>query len=260
MKNSGKITDYEERIAELMDENKLLFDQLHIVQEELEFCASKYAESGIIKEKSGSYKILNDDFFKIFADNIRLQVLIDTQREIHAWMSKNALSVRLGNLLIQGVDSAKPFLMLPVLLCKIWRESRRKDLPAEFGGEKCEKVIAAHRDGGFSEVERLLASVSISPNLQASALTILARSLQASSITGCVDAARRAFEIDPRPFRLKWLAFRTHDSGDAVRAEAMLDALLHEMHFSESEEKQVHILRRDANRIRLQEAKKQFGI
>ncbi len=39
------------------------------------------------------------------------------------------------------------------------------------------------------------------------------------------DAARRAYAVEPRGFRLKWLAFRLYEAGELVEAEAMLALL-----------------------------------
>jgi len=73
------------------------------------------------------------------------------------------------------------------------------------------------------------------------------------------EIARRAYETEPRPFRLKWLAFRLHEACELIEAEAMLDALPPDMKFSDSETQQAARLRREAKEFRLREAKQACG-
>jgi chaperonin cofactor prefoldin len=250
------------RLAALEDENALLLDQLHVVQEELERSFLGRQADGSVSSSNGGTVILrlaDDEFVESIAGHIRLQALLDVRQEIHALESENTLQSRLGNLLIQSVHSASSLAMLPYRLQHIWRQWSRKEPPSKLGGKGYELVIAAYHDGGFQAVEILLAGSVDSPNLQANAFTALARSLMETDLAACVDAARRAYALDPRMFRLKWLAFRLHEVGEVVRAEAMLDSLPADMQFSGSEARQATRLRTEARQARVDEARKRMG-
>ncbi len=165
----------------------------------------------------------------------------------------------LGNILIQGVDSPGNLMAVPGKVGKIWRESSRKTPPKTLGGKGFDKVIAVYSDGGFTAVEKMFSRVSPSPAIQANGYTALARHVMKSDRAAAADAARRAYEIDPQPFRLKWLAFRLHEAGDVIEAEAILDNLPTEITFSESELRKTDRLRNEAKHVRQHNAKQKTG-
>jgi thioredoxin-like negative regulator of GroEL len=156
--------------------------------------------------------------------------------------------------LIQSIDS-RSLLSIPAQLGKIWRESSMRS-SSELLGAKFEKLIAAYDQGGFAAVKKRLSDASISPVMQADAYTALARCLLNSDHAGAAEAARCAYEIDPRAYRLKWLIFRLYDTGEVVEAEAMLDVLPPETSFSESESRQARRLRSEARLARQREVRK----
>jgi len=104
-----------------------------------------------------------------------------------------------------------------------------------------------------------LQTVSVSATIRANALTAVARSVMHQKPAEAAEIARRAYETEPRPFRLKWLAFRLHEACELIEAEAMLDALPPDMKFSDSETQQAARLRREAKEFRLREAKQACG-
>jgi glycosyltransferase involved in cell wall biosynthesis len=185
------------------------------------------------------------------AENLRLGALVEAQKRIHRLEAKNAPVARLGNLLLKSVDTAS-FLSLPGQLGKFWYESRRKR-PPESLGKTFEKLIAAYDKGGFEAAETLLSRVS--PVMQARAYTALARHLQHHDELQAAEAARKAYEIDPEPYRLKWLIFRLHEAGDLAEAEALLDILPRETPFSASETRQARQLRSEARMARQRKAR-----
>ena len=123
--------------------------------------------------------------------------------------------------------------MFKSALCKlreIWRSA-----PPETLGKNFEKLIAAHDQGGFTAVEQLLASVSISGHMRANGYTALARYLMNVDCVNAANAARRAYILDPKTYRLKWLVFRLYEAGEAIQAKALFDILPADTSFSESE-------------------------
>lgn len=177
---------------------------------------------------------------------------------MHRIESGNALNARLGNILIQSVSAKGKLLGVPTKLLKIWRESEAKGVPAALGGEKCEKVIAAYQEGGLEAVAKLLSSIT-APVIKANAYTALARHLRHGQPAKAAEVARLAYEEDPRPFRLKWLAFRLYESGKISEAEAMLSLLPKDIQFSDSEARQADQVRYEAQSARLREARQRTG-
>lgn len=186
----------------------------------------------------------------VVAENRRLHALVDAQRQLHHLETHNALNVRLGNILIQAVDSPSTLLSVPGKLLAIWRQSVRKKPPAVLGGKGFGKVISTYQEEGFAAVEKLLTRPSLSPVMQANAWTALSRYLIQNKRDQSAEAARRAYALDPKPYRLKWLAFRLHEAGDVIEAAAMLELLPADTPFSSSETRQAGRLQKEAKLAR----------
>jgi glycosyltransferase involved in cell wall biosynthesis len=218
-------------------------------------CASTH--SGENAAQGGWHRIKawgDDGLPAALAEVQRLHTLVETQQRLRSLEMQNTLSARLGNLLIHGAASGA-WLSLPGQLGKIWRESKRTAPPGALGG-KFAKLLAAHDRGGFPAVERLLAEVSVPPRLQADGYTALARRLMDGDRVQAAEAARRAFECDPQPYRQKWLVFRLWDAGKPTEAEAWLDLLPADIRFSESETRKSRLLRHEAKWERQRHARK----
>lgn len=246
----------EARLREIEEENELLLDQLHVVQEELERRASSAPADA--EHAVATVRWVDDEFPDAIAENLRLKTALQVQKMLRR-QSGNALNVRLGNILIKGFESKGELFSLPGKLLGVWRETTRHTPPEVLGGKGFEKAISAYREGGLPALEKLLASVTIGPFVHASALTAVARSLMHQDPVRAAEISRGAYDVDPRPFRLKWLAFRLHEAGEVIEAEALIDALPKDVQFSESESKQADRIRREAKRARLLEAKKETG-
>ncbi|MBL8473417.1 MAG: hypothetical protein JNM98_16580, partial [Rhodocyclaceae bacterium] len=248
---------HEIRLKEQQEENELLLLQLHQVQEELERyflkCQALEAEGGVTAV--GQRIPVDDQLPEALAEVARLIALGETQKQLRNIESANALNARIGDIVIQSVTSPGKLIGLPVRLLKIWRESEAKEIPAALGGKTCDKVIAAYEQSAFEGVAKLLAPFA-APSIKANAYTALARHLMPYQPANAAQAARLAYEEDPRPYRLKWLAFRIHEAGNAVEADAMLSLLPEGTQFSDSEARQVSQVRYEASLARLGEARR----
>lgn len=247
----------EARIRELTEENELLFDQLHVVQEELEKyyhklkeCEARNASPGV-----GTAVAVSPRTAEVLAENQKLRALVEQQKIALRVEAQNSLAARLGEMLIKGVSSAGSLFFLPVRLRKMWKALDRTVPPVELGGKTFQKLIDAHGAGGAEAVEKLLDAVFISPVMRANAYTALARHLMLTDVQKAAVNARLAWETDPRPYRLKWLAFRMHDADDAVTAEAMLDMLPADISMSESEQRQAIRIRQESRSERQRSVK-----
>lgn len=248
------------RIKELTEENELLFEQLHVVQEELEKYYHKLKEceqrKGSGASDDGSVAVIPPQANEALAENLKLRALVMQQQAALQVESTNSLAARLGEMLIHGVSSAGAFIALPLKLRQMWKALDQTVPPAALGGKSFQKVLDAHAAGGSEAVEKLLDSVFLSPVMRANAYTALARQVMLTDARQAADLARLAWETDPRPYRLKWLAFRLHEADDAINAEALMDMLPDDISMSDSEERQVARLRQEAKRERAQRAQK----
>ena len=250
------------RIKELTEENELLFEQLHVVQEELEKYYHKLKDceqrKGMVTASDMQTGTGTTEAAAIFAENQKLQAIVELQKTVLRIETQNSLPSRLGNILIAGVGSAKSILSLPGKLRKLWKALDRTVPPAELGGKTFQKVIEAHGTGGQPAVEKLLDSVFLASPMRANAYTALARHLMPIDVREAAANARLAWETDPRPYRLKWLAFRLHDADDVINAEALLEMLPPDTPMSESEQRQAMQIHHESQRKRMEEARKRF--
>ena len=248
------------RIKELTEENELLFEQLHVVQEELEKYYHKLQDckqrKGSGADAGGTVVVIPPQAGEALAENLKLRALVAQQQAALQVESTNSLAARLGEMLIHGVSSAGAFIALPLKLRQMWKALDQTVPPAALGGKSFQKVLDAHAAGGCEAVEKLLDSVFLSPVMRANAYTALARQVMLTDARQAADLARLAWETDPRPYRLKWLAFRLHEADDAINAEALLDMLPADISMSDSEERQAARLRQEAKRERARQAQK----
>ncbi|WP_233835406.1 hypothetical protein [Paraburkholderia sp. ZP32-5] len=256
--------DMASRLKEMSEENELLINQLLQVQDELEryhIESQRPIESGQPAISSDNVSLnkgwVDDELCGVLAENQRLRALVAVQRRNRQIEMESALNVKLGNVLIDGTDSPKALLLIPSKLGRIWRSYSRQTPPPALGGKKFDKVIASYGEGGFDAIEKLMEPTSISPTMRANAYTALARHMMKSDRTNASEAARRAYAVDPKPYRLKWLAFRLHEAGEVIEAEAMLEILPVGTQFSESEARQASQVRYESKQARQREAKQE---
>lgn len=257
-------TELEARLKDLEEENELLLLQLHQVQEELEvyFLRCQELEKGGGGSGPGASSgagWVDDELPALQAEVSRLATLVQTQARMHEIASKNALNARLGDILVQSVSSSGSLVGLPGRLLKIWRASTADQPPARLGGKNFDKVIETFQAGGLEPVSQLLAAEP-APEMRAKAWTALARQQMKNGLfADAALSARRAHEEDPKPYRLKWLAFRLHDAGEIAEADACLSLLPQDTPFSDSEGRQRDQVRYEAKNARLREAKHKTG-
>lgn len=257
------IDDVERRLRDLQGENELLLMQIYMLEEELEYYYMKNQKLKRSQGESVGSALLEGTWgeawgAEVMSENQRLQALIDVLRKKHELEIENALNVKLGNILIHAVDHPVDLFSVPGKLIKIWRESARKRPPKRLGGKEYKKVIDAYGDGGFDSVHKLLTE-SLSPSMKANGYMAVARHIMNSDPVKTAEAARFAYECDPQDFRLKWLAFRLHEAGSVIEAEAILNILPTDVKFSESELRQVSSLKYEAKHIRESAAKRRTG-
>ena len=233
--NQDELIKLNKCINILLEENELLLNQLYLIDtsQERHIQTTQYTSQQI--------NIILKNLQKTIEENLKLHKQIILQKNILQIEHSNSLSTQLGNILINGVHSINSFILMLIKLCKIWKSLTQKKYPSNFGGKNLKKVLDIYANDGIDAVEKLLNSEISSPIMRANVYTELARHLMSQNTLQAAALARFAWELDPQPYRLKWLAFRTYEAGDAITAEILLDMLPSNITISDSEKQ--HILR-----------------
>lgn len=250
----------EARIKELTEENALLFEQLHVVQEELE---KYYYKLKDCEQRKGSdagvdrsVVVISPKASEAIAENLKLRALVAQQQIALQVEHANSLAARLGEMLINGVSSAGSLISLPVRLRRMWKALDQTEPPAALGGSSFQKILDAYAADGTEAVEKLLDSVFLSPVMRANAYTALARQVMLTDAKQGAELARLAWKTDPRPYRLKWLAFRLHEADDTINADVLLDMLPANISMNASEKRHADRIRQEAKNECARQAKK----
>ena len=247
------------RIKELTEENELLFEQLHVVQEELEKYYHKLKDcehcNGGGMETGGSIVVISPKASEAIAENLKLRALVAQQQIALQVERTNSLAARLGEMLIKGVSSVGAFIALPVKLYRMWKALDQTE-PSAALGRGFQKVLNVYATDGSNGVEKLLDSVFLSSVMRANAYTALARQVMLTDARQGAELARLAWKTDPRPYRLKWLAFRLHEAGDTINAEVLLDMLPADISMNASEKRHANRIRQEAKQECARQAKK----
>ena len=239
--------------AELIEENATLFKHLHFIQEELERLYSLRKKENFPSDGAEAPPWDGKELLMVFAESHRLQAITKAQQYLLRIETENSLPARLGTLLLSNWPSSG-IVGLLVSLWTFWRTTGKTKAPKSLGGKTYSKVISAYEQGSREAVQALLENKSFSPGAVASAYTALARHLMQSNEDDVVFFAQRAYETEPRPYRLKWLIFRLHDAGAVTEAEALLDISAADIPMSDSERREVSRIRSTSKAILLSKA------
>lgn len=191
------------KIKELEEENQLLLNQLFLAQAEL----AKYA-----RENSEKIEIKGKAPHK--SDPKEVDEQIKFIREILKIGDESGFHANVKSL--------------------FWKLSKNKIL-SRLGGKSFVEIIKVYNSQGIKGVDELLGSIEMPQNVRADALTELARSLRKSKKDEAAYFALRAWQVDPKPYRLKWLIFRNYEAGKTQVAKIMLEALPPTIKMSDSE-------------------------
>ncbi|AKQ57175.1 glycosyltransferase [Bordetella hinzii] len=141
------------------------------------------------------------------------------------------LGSRLGSALRSGLTSWRGFFSLPVSLCRAFgaplQDPRRN---ADIWLAQIEEL---HASQGVVAAEDFVRRHALTPADLASGLTRLARAARDPQ-TG-LPFAIEAAQVDPRPFRRKWLAFMYFDAGCVGAAHERLASLPDDIELKTSE-------------------------
>ena len=220
----------------------------------------EFSGLGLKNDEDATTKWVDDGFPEALAEVERLKTLAEVQGKIRKFESINGLNINIANMILEACSSFGAIFKLPFRLIYLWISSRKINPPAALGGKQFNTVIKAYGEGGFADVDSLLKAYHLTPKMMGDAYAALGRQLMHSDKSASAEAASKAFEADPKPYRLKWLAFRTYEAGEMQRAEAMLALLPKDMVLSESEMNKANQIFYEAKSHRVRVAKQRTKI
>ena len=131
--------DKDARIKELTEENELLFEQLHVVQEELEKYYHKLKDceqrKGSGADAGSSVVVIPPQASEALAENLKLRALVAQQQAALQVESTNSLAARLGEMLLAGSAPQARLIALPVRLRRMWKALTRPCPRPRWGQE-----------------------------------------------------------------------------------------------------------------------------
>ena len=163
---------------------------------------------------------------------------LNLQKLIISIDKENSNISTIGHCVLDNSSSIKKIIKLPIELIKLWKATK-KTPPNELGGIKFYKLIEIYDKEGIKSVQDKLNEFNLSQELIANAYTELARHLRKNNIQKSAEFACKAYEIDPKPYRLKWMAFRIFENGDSISAQIMISLLPKDINMSDWEKKQI---------------------
>ena len=214
---------YEDRMTQIQDEKKA-------TQENLQFTLDEYADSH-------SKLLLRSTRLNAELSKTRQSLM---QAEYLADIDKTSATYLLGDAIAHGFASWANFLSMPAKVWRIWKDAKEKrkcyGLQSSRHRDKLleEIRIILKRDGSIA-AERYIFEHSKSMSDQAVALGELAKNLLSVDFLRALRLAEKSFQLEPRPFRQKWLAFCKFDAGQLEEAHDLLLSLPQELRFSTSE-------------------------
>lgn len=156
-------------------------------------------------------------------------------RQVHALQQSR--SFRLGQALA-AARRWRGLMALPGRLVELARDADAagmSDGPNRLEAPAQAMLERAFAKGGLTGATRELESLRLTPVQQAQAYTQLARQALATDVDSVCTLARRAFELDPRPFRRKWYGFLLADAGAIRAAHDLLSGLPADVELKASE-------------------------
>lgn len=237
---SDNIDDINEKtINELEKENLSLLCQLNDVQTRYEEFSNIFKQLNInpdkIKEGQTELK------YKDGVIPVRLfDEIIEISKSLINFKRETAETDQTKNIGLSSLRSPAAFLALP---SRLLGTLTRKDANKLFAGE-CRKLVDAHNKGGENEVARLLAPYS--SKVKADAYTSLCKRLIQKDKKQTASYALKAWRHDPAPFRMKYLAYRTFENDQEIRAFALLLLLPDDIPMSDSEIKKAKMIEKKA--------------
>lgn len=195
-----------EKINNLIEENRMLRQQINRLQNEVEYL--KYDKNEEVKKEYIEFEETNVYYelkTAIYKDLLR-QFIINYEKP--NYINK---------------------------LVEISKYIKKRQSLKKLGGESFAKLMEIESKSGESELHKLLEDSNLDQQIKASAYTQIAKNSRSSDKEKTLRLAKRAWESDPRLFRLKWYAFQAWNAQRYREAEILFDLMDGLVDFSEKE-------------------------
>lgn len=212
-----------EKLEDLRRENRLLRDQLERL-------------STPTREEKPAYIppwLKNPEFPEQYKELLSSNMRLKAQKEIYEKLLKGLF--RIGEAGDEGGKSLKQLL-----------KAMKRTNMAILGGKSFSKAAKAHAAGGVNQLEKLLDNAGANSKLRGDVYTTLARDYEKKDAKITEYLAWRAWESNPKLYRLKWYAFRLYSAGDVLGAMAVFDLLGDSVTFADSERDKLKRIRNEA--------------
>lgn len=132
---------------------------------------------------------------------------------------KEMISFQLGAAILDVLKSPAKTFALPSTLWKIHLDAeKRRHTKAQreeiaLRGTKFQQMLGVLKDEGMPAAMSQLSTLGLSTEAIAATLSAMSRELAATHPGLSIESARDAFQLDSKPHRAKWLAFRLFERG-----------------------------------------------
>jgi glycosyltransferase involved in cell wall biosynthesis len=170
--------------------------------------------------------------------------------------TRDTLSFRLGYALIHAPKSWQAMRSLPGDLLALQAEARRRREAKRQGHREAatptsatqtpvsslkfaDEVVQLFGAEGAAAAARFADFAAPNDQARSAAFTQLAKAVKTSDLAAAKRFAERAYDLEPLPFRAKWLAFVKYEAGEIRAPAALLDSLPTEFVLKPSEKARI---------------------
>lgn len=132
---------------------------------------------------------------------------------------REMISFQLGAAILDVLKSPAKAFALPSILWRIHLDAeKRRNMKAQreeiaLRGPKFQQLLQVIQGEGMAATMSRLSALGLSTEAVGATLSAMSRELASSHPALSIDVARAAFQLDSKPHRAKWLAFRLYDRG-----------------------------------------------
>jgi hypothetical protein len=168
------------------------------------------------------------------AKDLRAVRLAKMNADQRAEKIHNTITWRLGKTILDSKSSLGAALKLPKNLYLLYKDTRSRrgsgepvqQLPATLENAVTKAVDLYNHRGLLATLQFLEGLENLSPAQRSSIYTDVAKELFAGHPMDGVEIAKSAVELDPKPYRMKWLAFKLWEAGFVTESHTWLERAL----------------------------------
>lgn len=222
----------DELLNSLIDENERLLDQLLLAQSRIE------KQNGQLQNQKENLEELFNSFIDFASPYAASRLKQENEEGLRSEIKQKS----------------KKFFHAPVKK-GFWKRVR-KDAGKKFASENAALRKALKEGASGDRIAKIIKDASLPHEQAATAFTEVARGLDKSDLK--IEMAFRAWVLHPKPYRLKWLAFRCHEQDNNMLASLFLDMLPEDAPLTASEKSTSEQIHSKANEEYTNQARELF--